>query len=68
MPVRSLNILYNWLRDVKPQANDTLSMVYSGWALMRLLESYVAQLNAEGGVQMLVEIDAEGAAHHTYAL
>ena len=34
MPVRSLNILYNWLRDVKPQADDTLSMVYSGWALM----------------------------------
>lgn len=36
--------------------------------VLSLLKTYVAQPNAEGGVQMLVEIDAEGVAHHTYAL
>ena len=36
--------------------------------VLRLLKTYVAQPNAEGGVQMLVEIDAENTAHHTYAL
>ena len=34
MPVLSLNILYSWLRDEKPQYTDIVSLLYSGCALI----------------------------------